>query len=107
MSEIEHSGFFEFDRWLDLARRTRQLLDSVVGDGHLPDGGADYIADRTLPHLEGVHAGFVGWLRADAASLAELKYLIRQVAGTRVQPATSPAERDAASAEAANERSMA
>jgi len=43
MTEIEQSGFSEFDRWLALARRTRELLDAAVGDGELPEGGADYL----------------------------------------------------------------
>ena len=54
MTDIERSGFSEFDRWLGLARRTRELLDAAIGEGELPAGGADYLADRTLPHVETV-----------------------------------------------------
>ena len=101
MSEIEQSGFSHFDQWLALVRRTRELLDAAIDEGGLPAGGADYLADLTLPHLEAVQAGFVGWLRADAAGLAELRYLLSLVGAARVQPATSGPERRAAEAEAA------
>jgi hypothetical protein len=107
MNEIAQTGFGEFDRWVDLIRRTRELLDTAIGDGRLPAGGADYIADRTLPHVEGVQAGFLGWLRSDAAGIAELRYLLTLVAATRVEPARSDAERRAAAAERLTERSVA
>jgi hypothetical protein len=107
MSDIDESGFAQFDHWLALARRTRELLDVAIGEGGLPAGGADYLADLTLPHLEAVQAGFVGWLRADAAGLAELRYLISLAGAARVQPPRSGPERAAADAEAEAERSMA
>jgi hypothetical protein len=107
MTEIEHSGFSEFDRWLALARRTRELLDVAIGEGELPAGGADYLADRTLPHVERVQAGFVGWLRSDAASLDELRYLLTRVATLRVEPPADDAERRAAAAEAVVDRIVA
>lgn len=106
MSEIEQSGFFEFDRWLDLARNTRELLAAAVDDG-LPDGGADYLADQSLPHVEGVQVGFLGWLQADAAGVAELQFLLGRVAATRVEPAIDEPERQAAAAEEAIERALA
>src|SRR5688572_30255800 len=46
MHDLEQSGFSEFDRWLALAHRTRELLDAVLGEGVLPDGGAAYLSDR-------------------------------------------------------------
>jgi hypothetical protein len=104
MSDIERSGFSEFDRWLMLAKRTRELLDAAVGEGELPSGGADYLADRTLPHVESVQAGFIGWLRSDAAGVDELRYLLRRVASLRVEGPASDAERRAADAEAAAEQ---
>jgi hypothetical protein len=107
MSEIEQSGFSEFDRWLGLIRRTRELLNVAVDEGHLPAGGADYLADRTLPHLEGIHAGFIGSLRADAAGIAELRFLLGQVAAIRADHPSGDVERRAAEAEAALERSLA
>src|SRR4029079_12646689 len=101
MTDIERSGFSEFDRWLGLARRTRELLDATIGEGELPTGGADYLADRTLPHVESVQAGFVGWLRSDAAGIEELQYLLRRVAVLRVEPPANEGERRAAEAETA------
>jgi hypothetical protein len=106
-SDAQGSGFPEFDRLLQLVRRTRELLDALVEGGDLPDGGADYLADTTLPHLEGVQAGFIGWLRADSADAAELRYLLARVAALRVDPARSPAERRAAAAEALAEQRLA
>lgn len=103
MSELQQSGFSEIDRWLALARRTRELLDAAIGEGSLPEGGADYLADATLPHVEGVQAGFVGWLRADAAGTSELRFLLERVAALRVDPAANAAERRAAAAEGAAE----
>ena len=107
VSDIEQSGFSEFDRWLGLARRTRELLDAAVDEGGLPAGGADYLADRTLPHLEGVQVGFLGWLRADTAGVAELRYLLGRVASARVEGPADDAERRAAAAEETLERSLA
>ena len=99
MADIEQSGFSEFDRLLAIARRTRELLDAFLDDGHLPTGGADFLADATLPHLEGIQDGFRLWLRADAAGLAELQHLVLLAGLARAEPATGP-ERDAAVAEA-------
>src|SRR5215216_6168302 len=104
MHDLEQSGFSEFDRWLALARRTRELLDAAMGEGMLPDGGADYLADRTLPHVEGVQAGFIGWLRTESAGIAELRYLLQPVGSMRVDPPSSEAERQAAAAEEAAEQ---
>src|SRR4051794_15478756 len=103
MHDLGQSGFAEFDRWLALAHRTRELLDAAIGDGTLPDGGAEYLADRTLPHVEGVQAGFVGWLRSESAGIAELRYLLERVGSMRVDGPLNEAERRAALAEAAAE----
>jgi hypothetical protein len=100
MADIEQSGFSEFDRLLAIVRRTRELLDAFLGDGRLPDGGADFLADATLPHLEGIHDGFQLWLRADTAGLAELQHLVLQAGLARAEPARNVAERQAALAEA-------
>ncbi|HEX5823897.1 MAG TPA: hypothetical protein VFY18_05485 [Candidatus Limnocylindrales bacterium] len=107
MGDIEQSGFSEFDRWLALARRTREVLDAAIGDGALPEGGAEYLSDRTLPHVEGVRNGFLGWVRSEMADIAELRYLLDQVAAVRVDPAANDAERRAADSEAAVERAIA
>ena len=107
MRDIEHSGFSELDRLLELIRRTRELLDAVVDEGALPDGGAAFIAERTLPHLEGVQAGFIGSLRAESAGVDELRFLLQQVAALRVDGPRTRAEREAADAEAALEHALA
>jgi hypothetical protein len=107
MAEFDGSGFSQFDRLLDLVRRTRELLDAVVGEGVLPEEGADYLEGTTLPHFENVQTGFHGWLRSDAADIAELRYLLMQVAGLRVPPARTLAEHRAAAAEDMLERRLA
>jgi hypothetical protein len=107
MHELEQSGFSEFDRWLALAHRTRELLDAAIGEGELPDGGAAYLSDETLPHVEGVQAGFVGWLRTESAGLAELRYLLDRVGSIRVDGPATEADRRAAAAEAAAELEVA
>jgi hypothetical protein len=107
MTDIEHSGFSELDRWLGLAKRTRELLDVAIGEGELPAGGADYLAERTLPHVERVQAGFVGWLRSESAGVEELRYLLLRAASLRVDGPNDEAERRAADAEAAAERAVA
>lgn len=99
MSDIEQTGFGELDRWLSLIRRTRELLDLAIDAGRLPDAGADYLADQTLPHVEGVQAGFLGSLRSEAAGVAELRYLLRLVGAVRVEGPQTDAERRASAAE--------
>ena len=76
MAELGNSGFSQFDRLVAVVRRTRELLDAVAAEGELPSGGADFLAAATLPHLEGIQDGFRGWLRADAAGKAEMRYLV-------------------------------
>jgi hypothetical protein len=106
MRDLEQSGFSEFDEWLALAERTRQLLDAAIADGELPDGGADYLADRSLRHVETVQAGFVGSLRTEAAGIAELRYLLGRAAAIRVDGPIGAAERQAAVAAARAERDL-
>ncbi len=107
MDDLERSGFFEFDQLMALVRRTRELLDTFLGEGALPRGGADYLAEATLPHLEGVQAGFRGALRTSDAGLAELQYLILQAGIARSDSTRTLAERRAALAEAMLERAIA
>jgi hypothetical protein len=107
MADLQGSGFSQFDRLLDLIRRTRELLDTVAGDGVLPEEGAAYLEATTLPHFENVQTGFQGWLRSDAADIAELRYLLMQVAGLRVPPPRTDAERRAAIVEDVLERRLA
>lgn len=103
MSQFERSGYREFDRIVDLARRTREVLEAAILDGALPDGGEVVLADETLPHLEMVQSGFRGWLRTEGIGLAELQYLLLQVGAMRTGAASTPAERHAAAAEVAAE----
>jgi len=83
MADLAESGFSQFDRLTAVVRRTRELLDAVAVEGELPVGGADYLAEATLPHLDVVRDGFHGWLRADSAGTAELRYVISQVGPMR------------------------
>ncbi len=101
MADTEGSGFSEFDRLLDLVRSTRAILDALLGDGHLPAGGAAYLAGATLPHVEAVERGVRGWLRADMADLGELRHLVTRTAEARVSPPVTRAEALAAQTEAA------
>jgi hypothetical protein len=103
MHDLEPSGFSQIDHLLELVGRTRELLDAVVQEGELPVGGADYLADTTLPHLEGVEAGFHGTLRSEHVGLAELRYLLARVGSQRVTPPQTDAEREAAAAETRTE----
>lgn len=106
MRSMEQTGFLDFDQLLELVRRTRELLDAALDEGELPAGGADYLAAATLPHIEGIEAGFVGWVRTEHAGLDELRYLLSQVARLdRIVPETE-AERRAALAEALLERRL-
>lgn len=99
MADIDGTGFAELDAVLGLVKRTREVLDAAVADGELPEDGADYLADATLPHVEGIQDGFRGWLRSEGVSLAELQYLINLTAAARVGPPETAADRHAAAIE--------
>jgi hypothetical protein len=103
MADLDGSGFAHLDRMLALVRRTRQLLDRILDEGGLPDEDAAFLESTTLPHVEGIQAGFTGWLRSDSADAVELRYLLELVAAMRVGPARGEADRAAALAEAAVE----
>jgi hypothetical protein len=103
MAHLDGSGFNHLDRMLALVRRTRELLDRIVDEGGLLDEDAAFLESTTLPHVEGIQAGFTGWLRSDSADAVELRYLLELVAGMRVSPALGEADRTAALAEAAAE----
>ena len=107
MADLDGSGFDQLDRMLRLVRRTRELLDRVADQGELAAEDAAFLESTTLPHLEGIQVGFHGWLRCDVADLAELQYLLRQVAAMRVAPARTDAERSAARAESDAEARLA
>ena len=103
MAHLDGSGFAHLDRMLALVRRTRELLDRTVDEGRLTDEDAAFLESTTLPHVEGIQAGFTGWLRSDAADAVELRYLLELVAGMRVTAGQTEADRTAAAAEAAAE----
>jgi len=98
------SGFAELDRLLALVRSTRLVLDGLLGAGELPVGGAAFLAEATLPHIEAIETGFRGWLRSEMAELDELRFLVLGVAEARVGPPANPAEAAAARAEAERDR---
>jgi hypothetical protein len=104
MAEIERTGFADVDRLLELVARTRLILDRLVGQGTMPDGGAEYLVDATLAHLDRVHAGFLGSLRTETAPAAELRHLVGLTPELRIGEPTSPAEALAVAAEAAADR---
>ena len=104
MTSADRSGFSEFDRLLELVRSTRLVLHSVLGAGELPVGGADFLAQATLPHVEAIEAGVRGWVRADMAGVDEQRYLLLRFAESRVTPPQTPAEAQAASFEHERER---
>lgn len=106
MAEFDGSGFTQLDRLLELVAHTRELLDAVAGQRELPEGGAAYLQDTTLPHLEDIHAGFQGSLRSEAAGAAELRYLLLQVAALRVPPPWTGPDRRAADSEARAEKAL-
>jgi hypothetical protein len=104
MAEIERTGFADVDRLLELVARTRLILDGLVGRGELPSGGADYLATETLPHLDHVHAGFLGSLRTEAAPAAELRHIVGMTPGIWAAAPATPAEGLAVAAEVAIDR---
>jgi hypothetical protein len=107
MADSDGTGFTELDELLALVRRTRELLDAALGEGELPDDAVDFLSDEALPHVEGIQAGFRGWLPSEGVSLAELRYLVGLTAPGRLRPPASSAERTAAQAEARLEERVA
>jgi hypothetical protein len=103
MAGTERSGFHDFDRLRNLVGSTRLVLDQVLGDGALPVGGAEFLAEATLPHVEAIEVGFRGWLRSEMAGLDELRYLVLRLAEARVGPPETVAETEAARVEAERE----
>lgn len=99
MERFETTGFAEFDRLAILFRRTRELLDTLIATGDLPDGGSEVLATETLPHVEDMEAGFRVWLRAGEAGLAELREFVAR-AGLRLDGPHGRAEQRAALIEA-------
>ena len=72
--------------------------------GDLPDGGCRLPVRRDAAAPRGVRRGFRGWLRADAADLAETPLSHRADRRGRIVPPADAAEAAAAQAEADRER---
>ena len=104
MTGLDRSGFSEFDRLLELVHRTRLVLDGLLGAGELPPGGAAFLSDATLPHVEAIEAGVQGWLRTEMAGVDELRHVVLRTGLARVDPPRTPAEVTAARTEAEWER---
>lgn len=104
MAGSDRSGFHEFDRLRNLVASTRLVLDQVLGAGELPEGGAEFLAEATLPHVEAIEAGFRGWLRSEMAGLDELRFLVLRLAEARVGPPETAGETEAARVEASRDR---
>lgn len=104
MSRLERSGFSEFDQLLELVRKTRLVLHALIGLGELPEGGGEFLADATIPHVESIEAGVRGWLRSEMAGLDELRYVVLRTGDARVEPPQSAGELAAANAEEERDR---
>lgn len=99
MSSIDRSAFEEFDALAGLFGRTRVALDQVLVHGHAGRPEATMLADHTLPHIEGIEAGFRARLRTSDIDLPELRGLVAR-AGLHSRTPRSEAEQRAALIEA-------
>lgn len=99
MSEIAATPFEEFDALAVLFGRTRRALDAVLAHGLADAATASVLADETLPHIEGVEAGFRARLRSTEGDLPELRDLIAR-GGLRIPEPRNDAEGRAALIEA-------
>jgi hypothetical protein len=99
VSSIDNFAFEEFDALGALFGRTRLVLDQVLVHGYAGRAEATMLADQTLPHVEGIEAGFRARLRASDSDLPELRGLVAR-AGVHSGAPRSDAERRAALIEA-------
>lgn len=99
MSTTGSSAFAEFDALAALFGRTRLALDGVLDHGHASRPDATMLVDETLPHVEGIEAGFRARLRAADIDLPELRGLVAR-AGLHAAEPRSQAEYRAALIEA-------
>lgn len=99
MSEIDSAAFEDFDALALLFGRTRMALDQVLDHGHPNHLDVSLIADQTLPHIEGVEAGFRARLRANDVDMPELRGLVAR-GGLRLPEPRGDAESRAALIEA-------
>ena len=106
MTDIERSGFSEFDRWLGLARRTRELLDALIGEGVLPAGGAAYLRTGPCPTSRASRPGSSAGCAATRPG-RDSATCWHGSAPMRVDGPANNAERRAAAAETAVELTLA
>jgi hypothetical protein len=99
MSSIGTSAFEDFDALAALFGRTRLALDKALDHGHASRPDVSLITDETLPHVEGIEAGFRARLRAADTDLPELRGLVAR-GGLRMPEPRSDAEYRAALIEA-------
>jgi hypothetical protein len=99
VSDIAATPFEEFDALAVLFGRTRQALDDLLARGIADESTACFLADETLPHIEGVEAGFRARLRSGEGDLPELRDLIAR-GGLRLPEPRNDAESRAALIEA-------
>ena len=99
MSEISATAFQEFEALAGLFGRTRLVLDQVIARGRLPATATMLLASETLPHIEGVEAGFRARLRTSESDVDELRGLLLR-GGLGVPEPRDGSERRAALIEA-------
>jgi hypothetical protein len=99
VSDIAATPFEEFDALAVLFGRTRRALDEVLALGLASETTSSLLAAETLPHIEGVEAGFRARLRSTEGDLPELRDLIAR-GGLRIPEPRNDAESRAALIEA-------
>jgi len=78
MSEISPQAFEEFGALARLFGRTRLVLHELLSHGDLSSADSALLTMETLPHIEGVEAGFKGRLRTSEGHVDELRGLVLQ-----------------------------
>ena len=76
MSEISAQAFEEFEALARLFGRTRVVLHELLAHGDLSSADSALLAKETLPHIEGVEAGFKARLRTSEGHMDELRELV-------------------------------
>lgn len=101
MSELSSPAtpFEEFHALAVVFGRSRAALDEILEHGHADASTVAWLTDRTLPHIEGVEAGFRAQLRASDGDLPEMRGLVAR-GGLRLPDPRDEAESRAALIEA-------